>query len=60
MDKAKKNIFKTMLLITICYAICFVFNSIYTTMVLFGVVDTLSGTCHQQLMYKNRQRFMFL
>ena len=41
MDKAKKNIFKTMLLITICYAICFVFNSIYTTLVLFGAVDTV-------------------
>ena len=45
MDKAKKNIFKTMLIITICYAVCFAFNSIYTTLVLFGTLDTLAGKC---------------
>ena len=45
MDKAKKNIFKTMLIITICYAVCFAFNSIYTTLVLFGALDTLAGKC---------------
>ena len=43
MEKAKKNIFKTMLLITICYAICYVFNSIYSTLNLLGVLKTLAG-----------------
>ena len=38
MEKAKKNIFKTMLLITICYAICFAFNSIYIVLLLRGLV----------------------
>ena len=43
MEKAKKNIFKTMLIITICYAICFVFNSIYTLLLLTGVEEILDG-----------------
>ena len=38
MDKAKKNIFKTMLLITICYAICYAFNSIYLALILHRLV----------------------
>ena len=38
MEKAKKNIFKTMLLITMCYAICFAFNSIYIVLLLQGLV----------------------
>ena len=38
MEKAKKNIFKTMLLITLCYAICFAFNSIYVVLILQGLV----------------------
>ena len=42
MEKAKKNIFKTMLLITICYAICYAFNCIYIVVFLLGLV-TLTG-----------------
>ena len=38
MEKAKKNIFKTMLLITVCYAICYIFNSIYLALILQGLV----------------------
>ena len=43
MEKAKKNVFKTMVLITICYAVCYVFNSIYSTLNLLGVLKTLAG-----------------
>ena len=43
MERAKKNIFKTMLIITICYAICFVFNSIYAVLLLTGVEEILDG-----------------
>ena len=43
MEKAKKNVFKTMLLITICYAVCYVFNSIYSTLNLLGVLKILAG-----------------
>ena len=43
MEKAKKNVFKTMLFITICYAICYVFNSIYITLMIMGILDNLSG-----------------
>ena len=43
MEKAKKNVFKTMVLITICYAVCYVFNSIYLTLNLLGVLKTLAG-----------------
>ena len=42
MEKAKKNIFKTMLLITICYAICYAFNCIYIVLFLEGLV-TITG-----------------
>ena len=42
MEKAKKNIFKTMLLITICYAVCYAFNCIYIVFFLQGLVN-LSG-----------------
>ena len=38
MEKAKKNIFKTMLLITACYAICYIFNSVYLALILQGLV----------------------
>ena len=44
MEKAKKNIFKTMLLITVCYAICYAFNCIYIVFFLQGLVN-LTGTC---------------
>ena len=43
MEKAKNNVFKTMLLITICYAICYVFNSSYVTLYLFGIIKSFSG-----------------
>ena len=43
MEKAKKNIFKTMLLITICYTICYSFNCIYIALFLPGIIDILSG-----------------
>ena len=39
MEKAKQNIFKTMLLITVCYAICYAFNCIYIVFFLRGVVN---------------------
>ena len=38
MEKAKKNIFKTMLLITVCHAICYIFNSVYLALILQGLV----------------------
>ena len=43
MEKAKNNVFKTMLFITVCYAICYVFNSVYVTLVIIGTVKNLSG-----------------
>ena len=43
MEKAKRNVFKTMLLLTICYAICYVFNSIYITLITRGIFDSFSG-----------------
>ena len=43
MEKAKSNVFKTMLLITICYSICYVFNSIYVTLISHGILKTISG-----------------
>ena len=43
MEKAKSNIFKTMLLITICYSICYVFNSIYVTWISHGILRAISG-----------------
>ena len=43
MQKAKSNVFKTMLLITICYAICYICNSIYVTLYLGGIIQEFSG-----------------
>ena len=43
MEKAKDNVFKTMVLLTICYIICYVFNSVYITLITQGVYDSLSG-----------------
>ena len=43
MDKARKNVFKTMLLITICYAVCYVCNSIYIALFLLGVLKNITG-----------------
>ena len=39
---AKNNLFKTMLLITICYAVCYVFNSVYSLLIAVGTIDNLS------------------
>ena len=39
MEKAKKNVFKTMLLITVCYAVCYAFNCIYIVFFLQGLVN---------------------
>ena len=43
MDKARKNVFKTMLLITVCYAVCYVCNSIYIALFLIGVLNNITG-----------------
>ena len=43
MERAINNIFKTMLIITICYGICFSFNCIYIALYLVGYFTTLSG-----------------
>ena len=43
LEKAKKNVFKTMLFITICYAICYVFNSVYLALIMMGISESLSG-----------------
>ena len=43
MEKARNNVFKTMLLITICYAVCFVFNSIYGLLISHGIFKSYSG-----------------
>ena len=43
MEKAKKNVFKTIFFITICYAICYVFNSVYLALIIIGILDNLSG-----------------
>ena len=43
MEKAKKNVFKTMLFITICYAICYVFNSVYNILMIMGILENISG-----------------
>ena len=42
MEKAKKNVFKTMLLITVCYTLCYVCN-MYTTLYLFGIIQAFTG-----------------
>ena len=43
MEKAKNNAFKTMVLLTICYVICYAFNSIYLILLLEGTFDYISG-----------------
>ena len=43
MEKAKNNIFKTMLLITICYAICYAFNCTYIALYLPGIIKNILG-----------------
>ena len=43
MEKAKNNVFKTMLLITICYALCYVCNSIYLTLYMVGKIEAFTG-----------------
>ena len=43
MEKARNNVFKTMLLITTCYAVCFVFNSIYGLLISYGIFKSYSG-----------------
>ena len=43
LEKAKTNVFKTMLLITICYSFCYVFNSVYVTLISRGILETISG-----------------
>ena len=43
MEKAKNNVFKTMLLITMCYAVCYVFNSVYLFLFIQGIIKSLSG-----------------
>ena len=43
LDKAQRNVFKTMMIITICYAICYIFNSVYSTLNLLGILETLTG-----------------
>ena len=43
MEKAKNNVFKTMFFITICYAICYVSNSVYLFLIIIGILDNLSG-----------------
>ena len=42
MEKAKKNVFKTMLLITVCYALCYVCNSTYITLYLVGIIEAFT------------------
>ena len=42
-EKAKKNVFKTMLFITMCYAVCYVFNRVYVTLVIMGILENISG-----------------
>ena len=43
LEKAKNNVFKTMLLITICYAVCLVFNSIDGLLISYGIFKSYSG-----------------
>ena len=43
MEKAKNNVFKTMLLITVCYALCYVSHSIYATLITLGILKTFAG-----------------
>ena len=43
MKKAKKNVFKTMLLITVCYTLCYVCNNMYATLYLLGIIKAFTG-----------------
>ena len=43
MEKAKNNVFKTMLLITVCYALCYVSSSTYATLITLGILKTFAG-----------------
>ena len=43
MEKAKNNAFKTMVLLTVCYVICYVFNSVYVTLLIEGTFEYISG-----------------
>ena len=51
MEKAKNNVFKTMLLITICYALCYIFNSMYVTLFVRGMIKRLSGKHYFSLLH---------
>ena len=59
MEKAKKNVFKTMLLITICYAVCYVFNCVYSTLNLLGVLKTLAGKKHFVILIRHGNVLFF-
>ena len=45
MEKAKNNVFKTMCLKlkSVCYALCYVCNSMYLTLYLFGIIKAFTG-----------------
>ena len=43
MEKAKNNVFKTLLLITVCYALCYVSSSTYATLITLGVLKSFTG-----------------
>ena len=43
MEKAKNNVFKTMLLITVCYALWHVSSSTYATLITLGILKTFTG-----------------
>ena len=43
MEKARSNVFRTMLLITICYGLCYVFNCTYITLVTIGIFTSFTG-----------------
>ena len=42
-EKAKKNVFKTLAIVTVCYFICWMPSNIYTVMYLTGVTSTFTG-----------------
>ena len=43
MEKAKNNVFKPMLLITLFYALCYVSSSTYATLITLGILKTFAG-----------------
>ena len=43
MEKAVKNIFKTMLLVTMYYGVCYSFSAVYSTLFLFRTIQSLAG-----------------